>query len=67
MRAVHLDHESLSIEPFQPGQKLKIHSGPFQGLDAELIMQQGKYLELVLTDMQSVIKVDSSHSELSRA
>ena len=61
------DHESLSIEPFLPGQKLKIHSGPFQGLDAELIKQQGKHLELVLTDMQLVIKVDSSHAELSRA
>jgi hypothetical protein len=32
-----------------------------------LIKQQGKHLELVLTDMQLVIKVDSSHAELSRA
>ena len=61
------EHESISIEPFQPGQKINIHSGPFQGLDAELIKQQGKHLELVLTDMQLVIKVDSSHAELSRA
>ena len=35
-------HESLSIEPFQAGQKLNIDCGPFQGLDAEVTQATGQ-------------------------
>ena len=59
------DHQCITMEAMVPGQQVRIQSGPLQGQDAVVTKQRGKHLELVLTDMQMVVKVDMSRTELS--
>nr|WP_240543860.1 UpxY family transcription antiterminator [Spirosoma foliorum] len=53
-----VDHNCLSLNRMQPGDRLTIKSGSFSDLSGRVIRQQGTVVSLTLDSLQLVISVD---------